>query len=134
MKNFYKILGVKMTATKEEIKKAYRKLALQYHPDKNPDNKEAEEKFKKISEAHENLIDDTKRAKHDFELQQEEIRQEQLRQQERARQEAEKRAKMQQELKETFMRVAATVVIVIAIVGIVSLIAGGNGNSGTSAS
>lgn len=123
-----------MTATKEEIKKAYRKLALQYHPDKNPDNKEAEEKFKKISEAHENLIDDTKRAKHDFELQQEEIRQEQLRQQERARQEAEKRAKMQQELKETFMRVAATVVIVIAIVGIVSLIAGGNGNSGTSAS
>lgn len=83
MKNYYKILGVKLSATKDEIKKMYRKLALQFHPDKNPNNKEAEEKFKEINEAHENLSDDTKRIKHDFELQQEQIRQEQLWQQNR---------------------------------------------------
>ena len=50
-KDFYEVLGVSKTATADEIKKAYRKLALQYHPDKNPGNKEAEEKFKEAAEA-----------------------------------------------------------------------------------
>lgn len=65
MKDYYAILGISKTASEDEIKKAYRKLALQYHPDKNPDNKEAEEKFKEINEAHEILSDPAKRAKYD---------------------------------------------------------------------
>ena len=48
----YKILGVDRTSSEKEIKTAYRKLALQWHPDKNPDNKKAEEKFKEISQAY----------------------------------------------------------------------------------
>ncbi len=52
MKQYYEALGVKEGATKEEIKKAYRKLAMKYHPDKNPDDKEAENKFKEINEAY----------------------------------------------------------------------------------
>lgn len=64
-RDYYEILGVQKTATKEEIKKAYRKLAMQYHPDRNPDNKEAEEKFKEAAEAYEILSDDQKRAKYD---------------------------------------------------------------------
>jgi len=64
-KDYYKILGVDKKATKDEIKKKYRKLAQKYHPDKNPDNKVAEEKFKEISEAYEVLSDDSKRAKYD---------------------------------------------------------------------
>ena len=64
-KDYYKILGVEKDATKEEIKKAYRKLALKYHPDRNPDNKEAEEKFKEITEANEVLSDPDKRKKYD---------------------------------------------------------------------
>lgn len=64
-KDYYKILGVPKDATAKDIKKAYRKLAAQYHPDKNPDNKEAEEKFKEINEANEVLSDTEKREKYD---------------------------------------------------------------------
>ena len=63
--DFYKILGVEKTATAQEIKKAYRKLALKYHPDHNNGDKDAEEKFKKVSEAYEVLSNDEKRAKYD---------------------------------------------------------------------
>lgn len=68
MKNYYDILGVSRTATEDEIKKSYRKLALKYHPDKNQGNKEAEEKFKEISGAYEVLSDSSKRASYDMEL------------------------------------------------------------------
>lgn len=64
-RDYYEILGVSKTASKDEIKKAYRKLALKYHPDKNPDNKEAEEKFKEASEAYEVLSNEQKRQKYD---------------------------------------------------------------------
>ena len=64
-KDYYKTLGVEKDATQEEIKKAYRKLALKFHPDRNPDNKEAEEKFKEITEANEVLSDPEKRKKYD---------------------------------------------------------------------
>ncbi len=64
-KDYYKILGVSKSASTDEIKKAYRKLALKYHPDKNPGNRNAEEKFKEISEAWEVLRDPEKRKKYD---------------------------------------------------------------------
>lgn len=64
-RDYYEILGVTKASDAAEIKKAYRKLALQYHPDRNPDNKEAEEKFKEATEAYEVLSDDKKRAKYD---------------------------------------------------------------------
>ncbi|MFQ5575862.1 MAG: DnaJ C-terminal domain-containing protein [Anaerolineae bacterium] len=64
-RDYYKILGVDKNATKEQIKKAYRKLARKYHPDVNPGDKQAEEKFKAINEAHEVLTDPQKRAKYD---------------------------------------------------------------------
>lgn len=64
-KDFYEILGVDRSASSAEIKKAYRKLAVQYHPDKNPGNQEAEEKFKEISAAFEVLKDEEKRQKYD---------------------------------------------------------------------
>ena len=64
-KDYYKILGVPRNATQEEIKKAYRRLAMKYHPDRNPGDKEAEEKFKEIAEAYSVLGDPEKRKKYD---------------------------------------------------------------------
>ena len=63
--DYYEILGVDRKATQEEIKKAYRKLALQYHPDRNPGNKESEGKFKEAAEAYEVLGDPNKRQRFD---------------------------------------------------------------------
>jgi molecular chaperone DnaJ len=64
-KDYYEVLGVQRGATADELKKAYRKLALQFHPDKNPGNKAAEEKFKEISEAYEVLSDSERRQRYD---------------------------------------------------------------------
>ena len=64
-KDYYEALGVEKTATAEQIKKAYRKLARQHHPDVNPNDKNAEQKFKEINEAHEVLSDPEKRKKYD---------------------------------------------------------------------
>lgn len=64
-RDYYEVLGVSRNATKEDLKKAYRKLAMQYHPDRNPGDKEAEEKFKEAAEAYEVLSDDDKRARYD---------------------------------------------------------------------
>ena len=63
--DYYSLLGVGKSASQADIKKAYRKLAVKYHPDKNPDNKEAEEKFKQISEAYQVLSDEDKKARYD---------------------------------------------------------------------
>lgn len=64
-RDYYEVLGVSKSATAEEIKKAYRKLAIKYHPDKNPGDKEAEEKFKEAAEAYEVLSDENKKARYD---------------------------------------------------------------------
>ncbi|MDE6120748.1 MAG: DnaJ domain-containing protein, partial [Muribaculaceae bacterium] len=64
-RDYYEVLGVSRDATAEQIKKAYRKKAVQYHPDKNPGNKEAEEKFKEAAEAYDVLSDEKKRQMYD---------------------------------------------------------------------
>lgn len=64
-RDYYEVLEISKSASAEEIKKAYRKMAIKYHPDKNPGDKEAEEKFKEAAEAYEVLSDDNKRARYD---------------------------------------------------------------------
>lgn len=64
-RDYYEVLGISKSATPEEIKKAYRQLALKYHPDRNPDDKDAEEKFKEAAEAYSVLSDENKRARYD---------------------------------------------------------------------
>ena len=68
MENFYTILGVSNDANETQIKKAYRQLSFEYHPDKNPGNSEKEEKYKKINEAYDILKDSQKRKQYDFEM------------------------------------------------------------------
>ena len=64
-RDFYEILGVSKSASADEIKKAYRKVAMQFHPDRNPGDKAAEEKFKEAAEAYEVLSDADKKAQYD---------------------------------------------------------------------
>ena len=64
-RDYYEVLGVAKNASDDEIKKAYKKMAIKYHPDRNPDNKEAEEKFKEAAEAYDVLRDPQKRARYD---------------------------------------------------------------------
>jgi DnaJ-class molecular chaperone len=64
-RDYYRVLGVHLEATEDEIRRAYRRLALQWHPDRNPNSAEAEERFKEISEAYAVLIDRTKRVEYD---------------------------------------------------------------------
>ena len=64
-RDYYEVLGVNKNATEDEIKKAYRKIAIKYHPDRNPGNKEAEEKFKEAAEAYDVLHDPQKRQQYD---------------------------------------------------------------------
>ncbi len=65
MNDYYKILGVSRDSSAQEIKRAYRKIAMKYHPDKNPNDPSAEEKFKEASEAYSVLSDNEKKARYD---------------------------------------------------------------------
>ncbi len=78
-KNYYQILGLEAFASIEDIKKAYRELAKKFHPDKNPGDKHAEEKFKEISSAYEILSDAQKRSAYDLSIHEEQNRIEQER-------------------------------------------------------
>src|SRR6184192_3242051 len=64
-RDYYEVLGVERGATDEEVKRSYRKLAIKFHPDKNPDDPHAEEKFKELGEAYDVPMDDHKRAAYD---------------------------------------------------------------------
>ena len=64
-RDYYEVLGVSKNASDDEIKKAYKKMAIKYHPDRNPDDKEAEAKFKEAAEAYDVLRDPQKRARDD---------------------------------------------------------------------
>ena len=64
-RDYYEVLGVTKSASESEIKKAYRQMALKYHPDKNPDDKDAEEKFKEAAEAYEVLSNPDKKSRYD---------------------------------------------------------------------
>src|SRR3954468_15016677 len=64
-RDYYEVLGVSKTATPEEVKRAYRKLAVKFHPDKNPEDPQAEDKFKELGEAYDVLMDEDKRAAYD---------------------------------------------------------------------
>ena len=64
-RDYYDVLGVSRSATNNELKKAFKKLAMKYHPDRNPDDKEATEKFKEAAEAYEVLSDQEKKAAYD---------------------------------------------------------------------
>ena len=64
-RDYYEVLGVSKNASDDEIKKAYKKMAIKYHPDRNPDDKEAEAKFKEAAEAYDVLRDPQKRARYD---------------------------------------------------------------------
>ena len=66
MEDYYKVLGVEESASQDEIRKAYRKLSLLHHPDKNPGNTEAEEKFKNINEAYQAIGSEDERRKYDM--------------------------------------------------------------------
>ena len=67
-RDYYEVLGVSREASEDEIKRAYRKLAFKYHPDRNPGDKEAESKFKEAAEAYDVLRDANKRARYDLSL------------------------------------------------------------------
>ena len=67
-RDYYEVLGVDKNATPEQIKKAYRKKAIEFHPDRNPGNKEAEEKFKEAAEAYDVLSDEKKKQLYDQEV------------------------------------------------------------------